>query len=641
NRDTETFTRYRHDPDNPHSLASDVVRCVLEDSRGTIWIGTKGGGLDRVDPIMSTGRGQAKERFIHYTHHPSSSNSLSSNSILSLFEDKSGKIWIGTSDEGLNEFDRESGIFVRYKHDREDPNSLSSNWVNAIYEDNSGTLWVGVGAGGLNKLDRATGTFTHYSHDTKNPKSLSYWSAHSIHEDRTGTLWVGTAAGLNRFDRSTETFTYFTVRDGIASDFIGGILEDESGCLWLKTGKGVSKFNPRTGKFKNYDGRDGADIKPTWGKASYMTRNGEMFFGGINGFIRFYPDSIKDNPYVPPIVITAFKKFDEPVALDTVISEKKAIELSYKDNVFSFEFVALNYTSPEKNQYAYMLEGFDRDWVYCGTRRYASYTNLDGGTYIFKVKGSNNDGVWNEAGTSIAVFITPPFWKTWWFRGIILAIVAAFVAGFYRYRLSKIQGMERLRLRIADDLHDDIGSELGGIALESDLLARRIPGTPPDQARQQAVGTMIRQAAGNLRDVVWIVNPEQDKLQDLLTRMRDVASKMLTGIDYEFKSTGIRGTVVLDMEFKRHVLMMFKEIVNNIVKHAEATSVDINLELDQEHLRICVKDNGRGFDPAVDTDGRGMKTLESRASTIGGQLTIESKQGSGTVVCVEARIARL
>jgi len=287
-------------PNNPQSLGGNDIRSVLADSRGTLWVGTLGRGLDRLDPVKSSGRDQGRKRFIHFTHDPRNPNSLGSNSILTLFEDKSGRLWIGTTDAGLDEFDRYSGKFIHYKFDPQDPNSLGWNWVNAIYEDRSGTLWVGTGTqNALNKLDKATGKFTRYYGDPKNIKSLSSYSVHSIYEDSRGTLWIGTSAGLNRFERSTETFTHFTVRDGIASDFITAILEDNSGCLWLKTGKGVSKFNPITGTFRNYDASDGVNINPTWGKASYKNKNGEMFFGGTNGFVRFYPDSIKDNPYVP------------------------------------------------------------------------------------------------------------------------------------------------------------------------------------------------------------------------------------------------------------------------------------------------------------------------------------------------------
>jgi len=639
NRETKTFTHYMNDPNNSQSLGGNDIRSLLADSKGTIWVGTLGRGLDRLDPVKSGGTGQGKERFIHYTHDAGNPNSLGSNYILSLFEDKSGRLWIGTTDEGLDEFDRTSGKFIHYKHDPKDSNSLGWNWVNAIYEDKSGTLWVGTGTqNALNKLDKATGKFTRYYSDPKDIKSLSCYSVHSIYEDSRGTLWIGTAAGLNRFDRSTETFTHFTTKDGIASDFIGAILEDDSGSLWLKTLKGVSKFDPQTGTFRNYDASDGVNINPSWGKASCKNKNGEIFIGGTNGFVRFYPDSIKDNTYIPPIVITAFKKFDKPVPLDTIISEKKVLELSYQDNVFSFEFVALNYTSPEANQYAYKLEGFDKDWIYSGTRRYASYTNLEGGSYVFKVRGSNNDGVWNKAGTSISVIIRPPYWQTWWFRSLVAIVVIALVALAYNYRVARLLEIERLRVRISTDLHDEIGSNLSAIALQSDLVRSGVSMGDKGNDRLMEISRSARQMANDLRDIVWTINPRLDRLNDMVDRMRTIASTMLGGISYTFQGQAGTSTDRLDMEFRRNILLMYKEALHNIQKHARATQVRILINEDPDCFTIMIEDNGVGFDTALPSSGNGLSNLKSRASSIKAIFEIVSAPERGTRVKIAVSI---
>jgi ligand-binding sensor domain-containing protein/signal transduction histidine kinase len=645
NRETETFTHYMNDPNNPQSLGSSVIRCVLADSRGTIWVGTLGRGLDRLDPVKSGGTGQGKERFIHYTHDAWNPNSLGSNYILSLFEDTSGRLWIGTRDEGLDEFDRNSGKFIHYKHDPKDPNSLGWNWVNAIYEDKSGALWVGTATvNALNKLDRATGKFTRYYCDPKDIKSLSFYSVHSIYEDSRGTLWIGTASGLNRFDRSTETFTHFTTKDGIASDFIGAILEDDSGYLWLKTLKGVSKFDPRTGTFRNYDASDGVNINPSWGKASWKNRNGEMFIGGTNGFVRFYPDSIKDNTYIPPIVITAFKQFDIPVLLDTVISEKKVLELSYQDNVFSFEFVALNYTSPGANQYAYKLEGFDKDWIYCGTRRYASYTNLEGGSYVFKVKGTNNDGVWNETGTSIAVIITPPFWKTWWFRTIFLVTVAVSIGGTVRHigtrkwrlklrGLEQEHALERERLRISRDMHDEVGANLTEIAILSELVKRDILKPEEAETNVQKISERARKLIDNISEIIWAINPRNDKLDNLTGYLREFASEYfeITPIMCRFNFPEQMFSHPLSAEVRRNIFLTMKEAINNVVKHSGATSVELNCIVSDREVEFSIQDNGKGLAiEDVSLQGNGLLNMRKRIEDINGNFQIESQPGSGT-----------
>jgi signal transduction histidine kinase len=288
-----------------------------------------------------------------------------------------------------------------------------------------------------------------------------------------------------------------------------------------------------------------------------------------------------------------------------------------------------------------MLQGFDETWIASGARRYAAYTNLDPQEYIFRVKASNSHGVWNEAGTSIRITVIPPYWKTWWFRIIAILLLGFLLYGIYRYRLSQVLALERLRLRIANDLHDDIGSELSSIALESDLIARRLPKEKPEQERLLAVGRTIRHSADSLRDIVWIVNPDQDKLQDLVTRMREIAVTMLRGIHSSFRSDGPLATVPLEMEFKRNVLMIFKETLNNIVRHAQATRVEIEAGLNAKQLRISVKDNGLGFDVAAPHGGRGLKSLQSRASAIGGKIEIHSTPGSGTRVYLETNIIRL
>jgi two-component sensor histidine kinase/ligand-binding sensor domain-containing protein len=439
-RETGQFTHYTHEPDNPNSLSTDNIWSVYEDKYGVLWIGNGGGGLNKFE--------RETEKFTLYKHDPDNPNSLSDNTIWSIYEDKLGTLWIGTFHGGLNKFERETGKFTHYTHNPDNPKSLSDNSVFSIYEDESGTLWIGTVNGGLNKFNRQTGEFTQYKHEPDNPNSLNYDRVLSMLEYPAGTLWIGThVGGLDKFDVASETFTHYTEKDGLPNNSVVGILGDDEGNLWLSTGKGLSKFNPETETFRNYDVSDGLQGNEFDGvKAHFRSKTGEMFFGGLNGFTAFYPEQVKDNPHIPPIVITNFNKFNENVKLDTAISETKEIKLSYKDRFFGFEFAALDYTNPQKNQYAYKLEGFDKDWIYSGTRRYASYTNLDGGRYIFRVKGSNNDGVWNEEGTSIKIIITPPPWKTWWAYTLYVVALVGAVLGYVQWR-TKAQAKENALLR--------------------------------------------------------------------------------------------------------------------------------------------------------------------------------------------------
>ncbi|NEO29781.1 MAG: PAS domain S-box protein [Symploca sp. SIO3C6] len=435
NRETGEFIHYRHELNNPNSLSSNDIWSVYEDHLGNLWIGTFNAGLNKLN--LKTGE------FTHYLHQPNNSNSLSDDTVVSIYEDHLGILWFGTFSGGVNKFDPETGHFTHYTYNPDDPNSLSDNNIWVIYEDQEGAIWLGgYGQGGLNKFNRETEQFTRYKHDPNNSNSLSYDRIDAIHEDRSGILWIGTyGGGLNKFDKSTDKWTIYTEKEGLSNNSVIGILEDDQGNLWLSTGKGLSKFNPQTETFRNYDVSDGLQGNEFDGvKAHLQSKAGEMFFGGLNGFNSFFPEQVKDNPYIPPIVITDFKIFNESVKLDKTIAATQQIKLSYKENFFSFEFSALDYTNPQKNQYAYKLEGFDKNWINSRTRRYASYTNLDAGTYIFKVKGSNNDGVWNQQGTAITIIITPPPWKTWWAYVSYVLLLAAIVTGYVRW---KIQAQER------------------------------------------------------------------------------------------------------------------------------------------------------------------------------------------------------
>ncbi len=430
NRPDGKFVVFQHDAKNPQSLPHDYVVALHEDRTGLLWVGTRGGGLSLFDRVRKT--------FRTFKNDPTTSRSISDNQINTIYEDHQGMLWIGTN-KGLNRFERTTETFTTFHNDPHNPQTLSNDAVLALYEDRWGILWVGTGGGGLNKFDRTSETFRSFRNNSNNPKSLSSDFVYSLCEDTGGNLWAGTNTGLNKFDRSTGTFTVLYEANGLPNDLIYGILPDKRGNFWISTNKGICKMNPRQMTFHSYDVRDGLQSNEFNQYAYHQGRSGRMYFGGVNGFNEFFPDSIRDNPYTPPVVITSFKKFNKAVALDTVLSEMHSITMDYTDNFFSFEFAALNYSISEKNRYMYMMEGFDKDWIDAETKREATYTNLDGKTYTFRVKASNNDGVWNEVGTAITVVIRPPWWKTWWFR--LVAIVTGVTGGlaWYRLRVYQIQ----------------------------------------------------------------------------------------------------------------------------------------------------------------------------------------------------------
>ena len=352
-------------------LVDDWILAIYEDRQDRFWVGTYSAGL----VLLDRRRREVVKRFRFDGENPAS---LSSDRVYSIIEDRRGEMWIATYG-GWNRFDRDAESFERYQNDSRDPQSLVHNRVKLTHEDRSGTLWVAT-RGGLGRFDRRTESFTNYTHDPGDPSSLSHGVVTGLYEDGGGIFWLTThGGGLNRFDPRSERFTHFTTKDGLPNDTLYSVLPDEDGNLWLSSNRGLSMLDPRSGTATNYDVDDGLQSNEFNSGSAYRSVRGELYFGGVEGFNRFRPGSIRPSSYAPPVVLTAFRKFDRRVELDHAVDRTGQVVLSYRENFFSFEFAALDYSKPDKNRYAYKLEGFDQDWVASGTRRYASYTNLDGG----------------------------------------------------------------------------------------------------------------------------------------------------------------------------------------------------------------------------------------------------------------------
>jgi ligand-binding sensor domain-containing protein/signal transduction histidine kinase len=431
---TGQVVRYMHDDRKLNSIASDTMYSIHEDQDGLLWIGTTN-GLDRFDSKTFN--------FKHYQHDPENPASLSANTVFEVFVDRSNNLWVGTV-SGLDLFDRETGTFKHYAPKSDDPNSLSGSSVHVIYEDKDDYLWIGTAENGLNKFDRETGKFTQYHFDPNDKRTLSNDSVLSIHQDTEGRLWIGTmGGGLNLYNPKTDTFSYFLEKDGLPNGVVYGILEDGLGRLWLSTNYGISRFDPETLTFHNYDADDGLQSNEFNSNAFAQGRDGEFYFGGINGLTVFHPLKISENAYPPQIVLTDLTQDGQPVTLKSSIEAATQVVLEYPRNSLEFEFAALSYNQPNKNQYAYFLEGFDPDWHYIGTKRDGRYTNLPGGDYTLLLKAANSSGVWNEVPVRIEVKVIPPLWQTTWFQILVGAIGIAVVAVGIRLRTRAIQDRNR------------------------------------------------------------------------------------------------------------------------------------------------------------------------------------------------------
>ena len=449
-KDKYEFFTYREN--DPSSISSDIVRCIYDDGK-YMWIGTEE-GLNRFDKKTKT----FKRFYIDPSNPKFNVNGINYNII--EIDNTPGYLWFGTNGSGLVRFDKEKETFKKYTYDPEDAASLSSraNFVRTVWYSKSrpDELWAGT-TNGINILNLKTETFRYYNYDPKDSSSLSHPNVMHFYEDKSGFVWVATyGGGLNRFDPKTQKFLRFTQENSdLPNNGVYGILADENGNLWISTNSGITKFNPSTFHFRNYTVDDGLQSEEFNGGAYYKSPDGEMFFGGIKGYNSFYPSEVTDNKFIPAIVLTDIKIFNESIKvgedspLKKQVSKTDEIILSYWQNDISFEYVALHYSNPSKNKYAFKLENYEDEWRYVGNVRIATYTNLDPGEYVFRVKGSNNDGLWNEEGKSIRLIIKPPWWKTNWAYAsyFVLFLVGGF--SFDRYQRSRIKGIEQRRAQLA------------------------------------------------------------------------------------------------------------------------------------------------------------------------------------------------
>ena len=659
NRTKYPFTQYIHDERNPESIAGNEIWSVFKNSNDKIWISTSK-GWNKFDPVtetftpysfgsdfpiwednsgnlwMTMGSGGIYRRDNHgqVTRFFDSSGKEFHQNVNCIYESNKNKFWIGTNEGGIYSLNPSQHSVTEVRQ--------TKTSILIVYEDSHGLLWATTraGSGGLMCFNPQKDTLVRFISDDKIPGNIGGNYTLALLEDKTGTMWFA-ANGINKYDRSSNSFINYGEKDGLSSNVVFSIQEDDESDLWLSTMKGISKFNPKTGQFKNYDKSYGFNNNRFFPDAGCKTKNGEIYFGGP-GLTRFHPDNIKDNPFIAPIVLTTFRKFNEPFPF------REEINLPYTENFISFEFAALSFISPERNQYAYKMEGLDKDWVYTGTRRYATFSQLEPGEYIFRVKGSNNDGVWNEAGTSITIIITPPWWKTWWFTTFFWVTIAGSVGGTLRYvekrklqkkieRLERERALEKERVRISQDMHDEVGSSLSEISILSELLKRDMGKSEEAELHLRDISERSAEVIENIGQIIWAINPRNDPLDNLVAHLRLYTADYIrkAGIKYRFEIPDNIPAYHLSAEVRRNVFLVVKEALHNIVKHSCASEVQVRVDFLQSQMIISVKDDGKGF--SIDQklgSGNGLHNMQKRIENIGGIFKIESEPGQGTGITI-------
>lgn len=668
----QNFYHYQHIPGEITSISPNPVLAILEDHLGNLWIGTDGGGVCVKEKKSSV--------FKSYLQNPA----YGSNSITAIYEDKKNNIWLGsdpgahspggavikfnhntktfefvkeikiklggvsailedkfgdiwftTPSDGLHRYNPESKKEIVYKTINGDSASISGNSLFNICEDSFGNIWVGSISTGLNLFNREYNSFRRFVNDPKDKNSLSSNSIWCIVEDKNKDIWIGTwGYGLNKFDQNSQSFTRYTVEDGLTGNVIYSIIPDDEGNLWIGSNNGLSKFNPSNKSVKSFNKSNGLLITDFSAGALFKSKEGRLFFGGSSGAVTFNPKDIVENTYLPNVIITEFKVFDEVLSFDKPVWLKDQIELEYDQNFFTIEFASLDYTASAKNIFEYKLEGVDKDWVKAGTRNFANYTDITNGNYKFRLKGSNSSGIFNPKEVVLSIIIAPPFWKTWWFRLLALILFMLLLYSIHKYRLNKLLEVERTRIKIARDLHDEVSASITGIVYFADAVKSEVKEkeTPALKKLIGLISESATQIQESMSDIIWSINPDNDDWNIVLPKLRRYASDLCESknINYNISIPENINSKTLRMDQRHDFWMIFKEIVTNAVKHSNCDYLSVLINIADDTLMLEVSDNGKGFDASVPSQNNGLKNIHSRVKALGGKDELITSLGKGT-----------
>lgn len=684
-RGTGDLVSFEADPDHPEALGSTGVWAILESPRGVLWFGTSR-GLYRY--VLATGAVR------HYGYDASDPGGLPEPEVRDVYRARDGSLWVVTENYLSRLVNPADGRFRSYRY-TERP--IHGTWpIQTLHQGADGAFWLGS-TRGLARVDPAAGSVRHYRHDPGDTTSLGEDVVRSILPDPrepAKTLWIGTGGGgLNRLDIESGKFTRFTVRDGLPNDVVYGVLADDSSSLWLSTNRGICRFDPRTGQVRSYDAADGLQSNEFNLNAYSRSASGELFFGGLYGFTYFRPAEVRDNPHVPPVAITGFRLRDRiesvrdtGTVLASAISETEKLRLSYRNDVFGLGFAALDYSDPAKNRYAYRLVGFNDRWIAAGSMRWATYTNVPPGSYTFQVRASNNDGVWNENGASLAITIVPPWWRTRWAYVLYALLVLATLYWIRRHEMNRLRlkarlevqrteaeqlrELDRARSRFFANVSHEFRTPLTLTLGPLDDLRSGLHGPLSPDATEQV--EMARRNAGRVLDLIDQVL-EVARLEAGRTRLRALRLDLCAvarSVTRSFTPLGERKSLSLEVQAPegpvevyadpQHLEKILSNLLSNALKFTPAGGhVRVSVDADAECARVAVRDSGPGIpagelarvfdrfhraeDPATRNrpgTGIGLALARELAELHGGSLGVESEEGFGSTFTLTLRRGR-
>lgn len=565
--------------------------------------------------------------------------------------DRSGILWLcaqpANSKGLLLQFDPREEVFLPFEN-KESGNPLRNATPNFIMEASDGQLWAGT-ENGLYQINRENGESKTYRALQGQKNGLASDIVYVLHEDEQGRIWIGTTNGLNILDPQSGHFLHYSRKDGLASNTACGIVPDGNGNYWISTFNGLSFFNPQEGIFRNFYSVDGLSNDEFNRFSYYRSADGQYFFGGVNGVNAFYSEDLLVNETTPAVVLTKITRYnarlDSTIVQDNRLSEIKELAVHPSDSYFTIHFMLPTFSSPRRNQFKTRLEGYDNQWVYQGGAPYVRLNKLPPGSYVLHVQGADANGNWSAADFSLPIRIMPAFTQTIWF--ILLCILAgsAIIYVIFQNRLEQRLQVERIRTKLSSDLHDELSGLLSGIAMQTDVLQMQVEERLIKERLKQ-IGEVSRKAMSKMSDVIWSIDSRKDRVEDLLHRMREHADEMLAPLDivYQMHISRLDRQKKMQVTLRQNLYFIFKEAINNIAKHSNATKVNITLKNEGQEFTMIIKDNGSPKDKASEKmngkkTGQGLSNLSMRARRIKAELAIEKGEEGYTVRLKRKRFA--
>jgi ligand-binding sensor domain-containing protein/signal transduction histidine kinase len=593
---------------------------------GLLWLGTWSDGVQVFNP-------DRKKFVASFSHDDQDSSTLCSNYINDLCLDRQGNLWIASWNGGIDAYNGMTKKFTHYNAANK-ASGVHSNYAHCIYCDDEGTIWAGV-IGGLQKFNPQQNKFEWYT-ITKNPTDYSHASPLCIVKGLDRKLWIGTPTGLVQFDPVTRDYREVSAVDGA----VQGILQDEkTSDLWLASEQGLVRYNPALNHLKKYTLEDGLPSL-VFNHYSYKSKDGTFFFATHHGLVRFNPQTFQLNTLKPSVYLTSFKINNQEYTTAGNISDLQTLTLTHVQNYLTFEFAALNFMDASLNQYQYQLSGIDTGWINSNGRTEVTYTSLPPGTYVFKVRASNNHGVWNETPAMLTIHIQPAWYQTGWFYASCLVGLVLVLYAFYRIRINQLLKVQAIRNRIASDLHDEIGSTLSSIRIMSDTAQKKLQtGIGDVQSSLQKISAHSAKVQESMSDIVWTLHAQNDTVQNIIVRLRVYAAEIFEAKDIalHFHADDFSSKLLLDMDKRKSLYLIVKEAINNAAKYANCTECTIKVVNEHSWLHVLVSDNGHGFHVDKKHNGNGINNMKQRAKESDAQLHIHSAPGRGTTIDLKLR----